>query len=97
MDDEEEKYREVLERFERDLKPKNFKEPRTLIEKYGSDINDDFTFMILTASIIFKNQKNTSDQLYDKDLAPISDKIRQLEKSYGLADDECFSVDQQPP
>lgn len=98
MDNEEEKYREALQKIEKDLMPKNFSDPKTLITKYGSDITKDFTFMILTASILMKHEKNTYvENLYDDDLRPILDKSRELEKTkYGLQDDEYFSASERP-
>lgn len=98
MDNEEKKYREALQQIERNLMPRIFTDPKTLITKYGSDIADDFTFMILTASILMKHEKNTYiDNLYDDDLHPILDKSLELEKTkYGLKDDEYFSNSERP-
>jgi hypothetical protein len=96
--DNEKEFKTVLQQMERDLMPKNFKSPSSLVKKYGNNADDDFTFMILTASVFMKHERNTYvDDIYEADLLPIMDKISELEKTkYGLKDDEYFPASERP-
>ena len=92
-------FQKSLEEYEKRVMDAPFTDIKKLIKKYGSDITDDWVFMYLSEAVFFEHEKRwdpTGLNEYEKELAPIDNKIDVILKEHGVHEVEGFSQDEMP-
>jgi hypothetical protein len=77
-------FKKALEEYKKQVMEAPFTKINKLIEKYGSDINDDWVFMYLTAAVFFKHENLWSEGKYEEELSPINKEIDAILKKHAL-------------
>ncbi|RAP36672.1 hypothetical protein B1207_07670 [Legionella quinlivanii] len=94
--DDYQQIKKALEEYKKQVMEAPFTNLSKLIEKFGSDIHNDWVFMYLTAAFIRENENLWERGLY-KELSLLNDMEDAILKEYGLTYIEEFNSHEEIP